>query len=119
MKILAEINNKVSGILKEENNLVVYAAWLSFAEDAKLEDNNIIIDVPNPYIKETIEDRYYLDIEELYRNELNFSKLIIRTEAEQIADTFKKADNVEYVNTNVIDAVEKIMLSSKKFSVSL
>lgn len=119
MKNLSEINKKVSSTLREENNAVVYTAWLSFTEEAQLEDGNIIINVPNPYIKETIEERYNFDIEELYRNEIAFSKLIIRTEAEQIADAFKKADNIEYLNMKVLNAFEKIMLSSNEFTVSL
>ncbi len=119
MENLSLVNKKVSSILKEENNAVVYTAWLSYAETAKLEDDNLIIEVPNQYIKETLEERYSIDIEVLYRGELDFSKLIIRTEAEQIVDTFKKADSVEYINENVLGAVEKIMLSSKQFKVSL
>lgn len=119
MNNLSLINEKICSTLREENNSVVYTAWLSFTEAAQLEDNNIVINVPNQYIKETLEERYCSDIEDLYRNELSFSKLVIRTEAEQIADTFKKAESVDYVNTKVLGAVEKIMLSSKHFSVSL
>jgi chromosomal replication initiation ATPase DnaA len=119
MENLSLINIKITTILKEENNSVVYTAWLSFTEKAKLEDNNIIINVPNQYIKETLEDRYLSDIEDLYRSELTFSNLVIRTETEQILDTFKKADSVEYINTKVLNVVEKIMLSSKQFTVSL
>lgn len=119
MENLSAINKKVSSILREENNTVVYTAWLSFTEEAQLEDGNIVINVPNPYIKETIEERYNFDIEELYRNEIAFSKLVIRTEAEQITDAFKKSDNIEYVNMKVLNAFEKIMLSSNEFKVSL
>jgi chromosomal replication initiation ATPase DnaA len=119
MNNLSLINEKVSNTLKEENNAVVYTAWLSFAEEAQLEDGNLVINVPNPYIKETLEERYSLDIEGLYRKELAFAKLIIRTEAEQIVDAFRKSESVEYVNEKVLGAVEKIMLSSKQFTVSL
>ena len=119
MENLRAINKKVSNTLREENNAVVYTAWLSYTEDALLEDCNIIINVPNPYIKESLEERYGLDIEELYRSEFKFSKLIIRTEAEQIADTFNKADTIEYINAKVLTAFEKIMLSSNEFMVSL
>jgi chromosomal replication initiation ATPase DnaA len=119
MENLSEINKKVSSTLREENNAVVYTAWLSFTEEAQLEDGNIVINVPNPYIKETLEERYNFDIEELYRNEIAFSKLIIRTEAEQITNAFKKANNIEYVNMKVLNAFEKIMLSSNDFKVSL
>jgi hypothetical protein len=62
METLSLINSKVITTLKEENNSVVYAAWLSFTE---------------------------------------------------------KADSVEYINTKVLSVVEKIMLSSKQFTVSL
>jgi chromosomal replication initiation ATPase DnaA len=116
---LALINNKVSSVLKEENNEVVYRAWLSYTEDAYIEDGNLVINVPNQYIKETFEERYISDIEALYRSELDFSKLLIRTEAEEIVNTFEKADSIEYVNSKVLGVVEKIMLSSKQFSVSL
>jgi chromosomal replication initiation ATPase DnaA len=119
MENLCFINNKVASTLKEENNAVVYTAWLSFTEGAQLQNNNIVINVPNQYIKETLEERYLSDIETLYRNELSFSKLVVKTDAEQIFDTFEKAESVEYVNTAVFNAVEKIMLSSKQFTVSL
>jgi chromosomal replication initiation ATPase DnaA len=119
MENLSLINSKVATTLREENNSVVYTAWLSFTEKAQFENNDIIINVPNQYIKETLEERYLSDIEDLYRREIPFSKLIIRTETEQILDTFKKADSVEYINTKVLSVVEKIMLSSKQFTVSL
>jgi chromosomal replication initiation ATPase DnaA len=119
MNNLSLINNNVSNILREDNNEVVYRAWLSFTENANLEDGNIIITVPNQYIKETIEDRYFSTIEELYRNELQFSILIIKTEAEQIVDTFRKAESIDLIEDDSLDAVEKIMLASNQFTVSL
>jgi chromosomal replication initiation ATPase DnaA len=119
MSNLKEINDRVSSVLREENNEVVYRAWLNFAENSKLIDGNIVITVPNQYIKETLEDRYIFEIEALYKNDLSFSKLIIITEAEEVADTFKKADSVDYINNSALGAVEKIMLSSKQFTVSL
>lgn len=78
MKNISEVNEKVCRILRDENNEVIYKAWLSFAEDAQYEDNNIVINVPNNYIKETMETRYYEDLEALYKEDLDFSKLLIR-----------------------------------------
>jgi chromosomal replication initiation ATPase DnaA len=78
MKDIKFINKKISDILKNDYNEVVYKVWLFLTESAELDENDIVINAPNYYIKETMEDRYASEIEELYRNELKFSKFIIR-----------------------------------------
>lgn len=80
---LLKVNSEISDVLKQEYNEVIYKAWLTFIETAKLENSNIIISVPNHYIKETFEERYAYDVEELYRNSIYFDKLIVKTIAEQ------------------------------------
>lgn len=77
MANLSLVNKKISEILRNENNEVVYTVWLSCTEDAEFEDNNIIIKVPNHYLRETFENKYKFEVETLYRKELNFSKLIV------------------------------------------
>lgn len=76
---LMSINKKISNILKRENNGVVYTVWLSCTENAKLERNNIVIDLPNHYLKETFEDKYKFEVESLYRNEFDFFGFIVRS----------------------------------------
>lgn len=78
MKNISLANKKISEILREENNEVVYNVWLNCIENAQLEDNNIVVNVPNHYIKETFENKYSFDIESMYRNELEFSKFVVR-----------------------------------------
>lgn len=70
------INEEINSILKEENNEVVYRAWLSYFENSIFEDDNIIVTVPNMYTKNIIEERYLYDIEEQYRGKLNFNNII-------------------------------------------
>lgn len=82
MKDINAVNKKVCEFLRSENNEVIYKSWLSFAENAQYDGNNIIIDVPNNFIKEAIENRYSSDLEDLYSQELNFSKLVIKSETE-------------------------------------
>jgi chromosomal replication initiation ATPase DnaA len=107
---LSLINQKVIDILKEEANEVVYRVWLSFTEKAKFEEGNIVVVVPNQYIKQTFEERYSSDIEELYKNNIDFSKLIVRTEEE----------NEQIMKTVYVEKYfEKIMLSSTQFSVAM
>lgn len=82
MKNISLINERVCSTLKSENNEVIYKSWLSFAENAKYDGINIIITVPNNFVKEAIEERYSEDLEQLYRGELNFSKLIVKSDSE-------------------------------------
>ena len=82
MKDISLINEIVCNTLKSENNEVIYTSWLSFAENAKYDGDNIIINVPNNFVKEAIEERYSEDLEQLYRGELNFSKLIVKSDSE-------------------------------------
>lgn len=118
MKNLSLISQNICDLLKEEYNEVVYKAWLFFTEKAFIEEENIIITVPNQYIKETLGERYLSHIEELFRRELQFSKIIIKADGENDID--KKHNNFEeYLHDeNPSIFMEKIILSSKKFSVS-
>lgn len=79
MKDIMSINKKISSLLKRENNEVVYTVWLSCTENAKFEKNNVVINVPNDYLRETFEDKYRFEVESLYRNELNFFGFIVRS----------------------------------------
>lgn len=119
---ISKLNNQICEVLKQEYNEVIYTAWLSFIETAELENENIVISVPNQYIKETFLERYAEDVEELYRNSFNFNKLIIRALAE---DEFKSiigyplilsssdADISEIVNSYVKDIYDFIEAASK------
>jgi chromosomal replication initiation ATPase DnaA len=121
MSIL-KLNNQISEVLKQEYNEVIYTAWLSFIETAELENENIVISVPNQYIKETLLERYAQDIEDLYRNSFNFNKLIIKTLA---CDELKSSidypffislsddDISEIVNSYVKDIYDFIEAASK------
>ena len=128
MRDLSLVNQRVSETLKGENNEVVYKAWLFFTEDAQFEDGNIVIRVPNHYIKSTLEERYHSDIEELYRNEFDFLKLIIKTEVEELANrkamaleqSFENSiESEENASDSLLENMKKIMLASNSFSVSL
>lgn len=104
---LLSANKKISEVLKEQNNQVVYQAWLSCTESAQLVDNNLVLSVPNHFIREGIEDRYISEISELYKNEVNFSKIVIKvsTELETIDE---RPSALEYINDKFIDVVEAI-----------
>lgn len=106
----SKINNKVSETLRQENNEVVYRGWLFLNENAQLENNNIIINVPNMYTKEIFEDRYLSDIESLYRNELSFDKIILKVVSEnQIASPSNIGDKSNLLD----DVIEKINFNVK------
>jgi chromosomal replication initiation ATPase DnaA len=84
MTDISLVNSKISNILRDENNEVVYKAWLSYTEGAQLQGSDLIIKVPNQFIKDAIESRYSQDIEQLYRNELQFSRLIFTSDINEI-----------------------------------
>lgn len=76
---ISKVNIEICDTLNQEYNEVIYKAWLSFIETAVLENDHIIISVPNQYIRETFEERYAFDVEELYRKSVGFNKLIVKT----------------------------------------
>ncbi|ERI93980.1 hypothetical protein HMPREF1982_01288 [Clostridiales bacterium oral taxon 876 str. F0540] len=118
MKNLTVISKNICDLLKEEYNEVIYKAWLFFTENAFIEDENIVITVPNHYIKETLGERYLSHIEDLYRTKVDFSRLIVKTDSE-INESKKHNTLEEYLESENTSAfLEKIMLSSNKFSVS-
>lgn len=81
---LSKVNIEIADVLKQDYNEVIYKAWLTFIDTAVLDNGNIIISVPNQYIKETFEERYIFEIEELYRRSIYFDKLIVKTPDPQI-----------------------------------
>ncbi|MFL0246016.1 DnaA N-terminal domain-containing protein [Candidatus Clostridium stratigraminis] len=119
---ISKINNQISEVLKQEYNEVIYTAWLSFIETAELENENIVISVPNQYIKETFIERYVDNVEELYRDCFNFNKLIIKTLAEgefkpsicyPLLLSSSDAEISEIVNSYVRDIYDFIEAASK------
>jgi|GEM_PF-4526146 len=116
------INNQISEVLKQEYNEVIYKAWLSFVETAELDNENIVISVPNQYIKETFLERYAFDVEDLYRSCFGFNKLIVKASAEN-EFKFNKSypmiinssdtDISEIVNSYVKDIYDFIETASK------
>ncbi|MFL0267328.1 DnaA N-terminal domain-containing protein [Candidatus Clostridium radicumherbarum] len=119
---ISKLNNQISEVLKQEYNEVIYTAWLSFIETAELENENIVVSVPNQYIKETFLERYANDVEELYRNCFNFNKLIIKTLADgefkpsigyPLYLSSSDADISEIVNSYVKDIYDFIEAASK------
>lgn len=81
---MEKINSEISVILRNDYNEVIYRAWLTFVENSELKDENLIVSVPNQYIKETFQDRFAESVEELYRDRLDFKKLIIKTYTEEV-----------------------------------
>lgn len=126
---LTLINQNVCNTLRKENNEIIYKGWLFFAEDTQLIENNIVVMVPNHFIKNIIEERYFNEIEELYRRELEFSQLIIKVMAEEVKDssvknsvgeqfTNKLDDFIELFNThvrNIYDFIEAASINGSSF----
>jgi len=128
---LTLINNTVCEVLKAENNEMTYKGWLFFTENAQLIEDNIVVVVPNQFIKNIIEERYLLQIEELYRGELEFKELIIKVNGEEedkaVGDNseiisfgeqfaYKISDFVEAINTHVKNIYDFIEIASRNGS---
>ena len=125
---LTLINKKVCETLKTENNEMTYKAWLFFTENAQLIEDNIVLLVPNQFVKNVIEERYLFQIEELYRGEFEFNQFIIKVNGEEavkaVEDNSEKIcfgeqfaskleDFVEAINTHVKNIYDFIETASK------
>jgi len=125
---LTLINEKVCEALKEDSNEITYKAWLFFTENAQLVEENIIILVPNQFVKNSIDERYFLQIEDLFRMELEFNKLIIKVQAEEEFKTVKDSSGnnsfggqftnrldefIELINTHVKNIYDFVEAASK------
>jgi chromosomal replication initiation ATPase DnaA len=103
---ISKINIEISDVLKQDYNEVIYKSWLTFIETAELDNGNVIVSVPNQYIKETFEERYALDIEELYRNRISFGKLIVKTPSEQLINVSNSFPLT--INNTIFDMSEMV-----------
>lgn len=123
---IQKINLEISEVLKNEYNEVIYTAWLKFIENTELKDGNLIVSVPNHYIKETFEERYTASVEELYKNNIKFNRLLVKTPEEEIVKLSSKylpsSENSlcnisELVNTcikDIYDLIEGAVKSGNK-----
>lgn len=107
------VNKNVSSVLKNDYSEAVYNVWLFFTETAQFINNNIVLSVPNYFIKNIVEKRYLFDIEDLYRNELDFNKLTIELESNQTSylkfETSKREDVLSSSNAyEAVNLIEKI-----------
>ena len=88
--IIKVINLKVAAMIRREHTEVNYNTWIKPIENAYIEDNNIIVDVENDFIKAILEDRYLTLFNTTYlqfNNELNYNEIIIRTQPHKIEET--------------------------------
>ncbi|GLC31992.1 DnaA N-terminal domain-containing protein [Clostridium omnivorum] len=108
------INQEINSILKEENNEVVYRAWLSCFENSIFENNNIVVIVPNMYTKNIIEERYLYDIEEQYREKLSFNNIIFKLSNYESFDCIPSKEATTEAFAVFEDIVEKINNQTKK-----
>lgn len=108
------INQDINSILKEENNEVVYRAWLSCFENSIFENNNIVVTVPNMYTKNIIEERYLYDIEEQYREKLSFNNIILKLCSGESFDVIPSKESTTEAFAVFEDIVEKINNQTKK-----
>jgi len=130
---LTLINKNVCETLREENNEMTYRGWLFFTENAQLVLDNIVVLVPNQFIKNVIEERYADEIEELFRKELEFNQLVIKANFEEevkaanessvkfgLGEQFtnKLDEFVEAINThvkNIYDFIEDASRNGNSF----
>jgi chromosomal replication initiation ATPase DnaA len=104
---IVDVNIEICETLRQEYNEVIYKAWLAFIENAQLKNGNIVISVPNQYIKETFLDRYAFDIEKLYKNCFNFDKLIVEIPAEEAKSYPLILSNTEMDILEIVDSCIK------------
>lgn len=94
---IEEINLKVSELIKEKIGIVKFNTWFKVIKNAYMDENNIIIPVPNDFHKGVIEERYlelFNDTYRLYKEHLGYDKIIIKTD-KNIEQVFNEQE--EYV----------------------
>jgi len=82
-KNIKEINKAVLEYIKSKVPEVSYNTWFSFIENAFIEDDVIVINVSNNFVKDIIDDRYLDLINEAYdkfKSELKYNTVSVRFE---------------------------------------
>lgn len=99
---LEHIWNETLNIIKNKMSNPSFKTWFSDTNPLKItEENNLIVEVPNNFIKDWIETRYITLIEDIIENLTNIRWEIILLTPEELENMNKKLeDNTKNINEN-------------------